>query len=431
MNKQILKLAIPNILSNISVPLLSTVDTILMGNLSTLYLGAIGLGSMIFNFIYWNFGFLRMGTTGLTAQGLGRKDNDEISGTLLRALVLSLFISVIMLALMIPFYEVMAYLLNVASDQNQLVYEYFKIRMLAAPATLALYVLFGWFFGMQNAIYPLILTIAINVVNIIFSALFVLKFEWDIAGVAYGTVIAQYVGVLLALILVFVRYQSYVKGLKKSFVLNRSKMLMFLKLNSDIFLRTICLTSVFLFFYSQSSKAGAVILGVNVVLLQFLNWMSYGIDGFAYASESLVGKYYGANEDKNYFRAIKLSLIWGGAMALIYSIVYGLWGTELLGLFSNDDEVINASGPYMIWMVILPVMGFASYIWDGIYVGQTASKGMRNSMIISLVFFFGLYYVMGGMRYSSHVIWAAMTLFLLMRGLIQTGLFLRYKKALR
>ena len=431
MNKQILKLAIPNILSNISVPLLSTVDTILMGNLSTLYLGAIGLGAMIFNFIYWNFGFLRMGTTGMTAQGLGRKDSDEISGTLLRALALSFVIALLMLALMNPFYDLMVYLLNVSTDQNPMVYEYFRIRMYAAPATLALYVLFGWFFGMQNAIYPLILTIVINVVNIVFSAIFVLHFDWDIAGVAYGTVIAQYAGVSIALLMILLKYREYVQRMSKAFIFNGSKMLMFLKLNSDIFLRTICLTSVFLFFYSQSSKSGAVILAVNVVLLQFLNWMSYGVDGFAYASESLVGKYFGANDDKKYYSSIKLSLIWGGVMALLYSLVYAIWGTELLGVFSNDPEVIKAAGPYMIWMIILPVMGFASYIWDGIYVGQTASKSMLYSMLISLIFFFALYYGLGGMEKSSHVIWASMTLFLLMRGIIQTYLFLKYKKALR
>ncbi len=430
MNKQILKLAIPNILSNISVPLLSTVDTILMGHLSMLHLGAIGLGAMVFNFIYWNFGFLRMGTTGMTAQAYGRKDDQDIKATLFRALCIAFLVAMLMLVLLKPFYELMSYLLNISSEQEQMVYDYYKIRMIAAPATLMLYVYFGWFFGLQNALIPLVLTISLNVVNIVVSAFLVRQLGWGIEGAAYGTVIAQYIGVLMAYLISRAKYPEYTKNISKGVSFAWSKMKDFLSVNRDIFLRTVCLTSVFLFFYSQSSKAGLVILGVNVVLLQFLNWMSYGIDGFAYASESLVGRYFGANDDSSYFKSIQLSFIWAAVLAGLYSLIYGIGGEYLIPLFTNEESVILASAEFLPWMIVLPLLGFASYIWDGIYVGQTASRSMLLSMFYSLIVFFILYFLLGGMEYSTHNIWIAFTAFLVARAVFQTWLFMKYKKAL-
>ncbi len=431
MNKNILKLAIPNILSNISVPLLSTVDTILMGHLSMIHLGAIGLGSMVFNFIYWNFGFLRMGTTGMTAQAYGRESDEDISRMLKLAVFLALGLAITVLLLLNPFYDLMRYLLNVAYEQDALVFEYYRIRMVAAPATLCLYAMFGWFFGMQNAVIPMILTIFLNLVNIILSALLVLYFDWEIAGAAWGTVIAQYSGLALAFVFLYNRYKSYFEMAIQSFKIDWESMKGFLMVNRDIFLRTICLTSVFLFFYSQSSKAGLIVLGVNVVMLQFLNWMSYGVDGFAYAAESLVGRYYGANDDTNYFKAIKLSLLWGGVFAICYSLVYAIWGTELVEIFTDDDTVILASIEYLNWMLILPIVGFACYIWDGIYIGQTASRSMFHTMLLSFLVFFIVYYGLGGIESSAHNIWIAMMVFLALRGVLQSLYFVIKKKALR
>ena len=299
MNKEILRLAIPNILSNISVPLLSTVDTILMGHLSASHLGAVGIGSMIFNFIYWNFGFLRMGTTGMTAQAYGAENKMEISNTLGRACALGLVLAVIILLFQIPIGELSYYLLNVTDNQYALVREYFLIRILAAPATLILYSVLGWFFGMQNAIYPMLLTIFINVINIAVSAYLVLGLGMEVSGVAWGTVIAQYGGLFLAALMLRHKYKVYLDGFKQKNILRFNKLLRFLRINGDIFIRTICLTFAFGFFYSQSSNLGELALAANVILLQLLNWMSYGIDGFAFASESLVGKYVGAKRSQH------------------------------------------------------------------------------------------------------------------------------------
>jgi len=324
MNKEILRLAIPNIISNVSVPMLSTVDTILMGHLSGLHLGAVGIGSMIFNFLYWNFGFLRMGTTGLTAQSFGRKDEKEMGVVLGRALLTAVSIGLILILIQQPFWEIGSVLMNVSPDHMNLVEQYFSIRILAAPATLALYSLMGWYFGMQNALYPLWITIFLNLVNIILSALLVLHFGMEVKGVAFGTLIAQYLGVIFAIVLLFHKYPALLKQIVFKAILVKSEFFAFFKLNKDIFIRTLCLSFVFAFFYSQSSKSGELVLASSVILLQFLNWMSYGIDGFAFAAESLTGKYFGSGNDRMLDKTIWHSFYWGGAMGLLFTFIFWL-----------------------------------------------------------------------------------------------------------
>jgi MATE family multidrug resistance protein len=314
-NREILRLAIPNIVSNISTPLLGTVDVILMGQFSKEYLGAIGVGGMIFNFIYWNFGFLRMGTTGLTAQAYGRGSRQEMALTLGRALLVGLLLAALLLLLQVPIEWISSSLMNVEGTQAELVAQYFYIRIWAAPASLALFSLFGWYFGMQNAVYPLILTIFINVVNIALSYYLVIVLGWTVEGVAVGTVVAQYAGLLLGILLFFGKYSYLLKELKARALLQWEALRGFLTLNRDIFLRTLSLTFGFGFLFSRSAASGELILAVNTILLQFLNWMSYGVDGFAYAAESLVGKYHGAEDEAGTRRAIRYSFLWGMGLA--------------------------------------------------------------------------------------------------------------------
>lgn len=422
MNKEILRLAIPNILSNISVPLLSTVDTALMGHISSANLGAVGVGSMIFNFLYWNFGFLRMGTTGLSAQAFGEKDSHATANILGRAMLLVFILSLFLLFFQYPLGKMGFYLMNIQGEQQALVSEYFHIRIWATPAALGLYAFFGWFFGIQNAIYPLILTIIINIVNISLSYLLVYHSGYGIAGVAWGTVIAQYTGLILALTLFLLKYKNYRKELSYKAMIQLTELKRFLLINRDIFIRTLALTFVFGFFYSSSAAESELILAANVILLQFLNWMSYGIDGFAYASESLVGKYYGARKQQSLMKAIKYSFFWGLVSAVLFSLIYLLAGELLLSLFTNQSRIIELAKTYLIWLAILPIVGFGSYIWDGVYIGLTASKEMRNSMLISLVIFLSAYYALSG-TLQNHGLWIALLLFLLSRGLIQYRLF--------
>ncbi len=418
MNKEILRLAIPNILSNISIPLLSTVDTVLMGTLSPRHLGAVGIGSMIFNFIYWNFGFLRMGTTGMTAQAFGAKNQAEQVNNFLRASSIAILLAILMLCLMVPFEKLATLAFNVEGEQAQLVQEYFYVRIWAAPATLLIYVISGWFFGMQNSIFPLIITVAVNLINIC-ASIYLVKYQGlEMKGVAMGTVLSQYFGLLLAFVLFLWKYghlrKLIDKGWKKKEAFQR-----FLKVNRDIFIRTVFLTLAFGFFYSKSAEAGETILAINVILLQFLNWMSFGIDGFGYAAESLVGKYFGATDHKNTRHAIKISFLWGLALAIGFSLCYIFFFLDIVGLFSEDSTVIQASLEFKWWMVVFPVVAFICYIWDGVYIGLTASKSMRNTMILAFGIYLISYYALLNQT-PNKAIWMAMMIFLFARGILQT-----------
>ncbi|MEL6655916.1 MAG: MATE family efflux transporter [Bacteroidota bacterium] len=426
MNKEILRLAIPNILSNISVPLLSSFDTALMGRLSADHLGAVGLGSMIFNFVYWNFGFLRMGSTGMTAQAYGRENRAEMGTVLGQAALVAVSLALLLLIVQSPLLHASQSLLKVSVDQQPLVGTYFSIRIWAAPAALGMYALMGWYFGMQNAIYPLILTIVINVVNMLISYLLVWHYEWGIAGVAWGTVIAQYVGVLVGIALLLKRYSWIKDSIQSKVLLQWDALIRFLRINGDIFLRTLCLTLAFAFFYRQSAGLGDLILATNVILLQYVNWMSYGVDGFAFAAESLVGKYHGARQPEQRKRAIWLSFVWGMALAALYALLYGLAGTGLLRIFTDQQEIITAALPYLPWMIIFPLLGTPCYIWDGVYVGITASRAMRNTMVIAFAAYLALYYGYGA-QMANHGLWLSLTLFMVFRGLVQWWWYWRGK----
>lgn len=421
MNKEILRLAIPNILSNISIPLLSTVDTVLMGSLSSSHLGAVGIGGMIFNFIYWNFGFLRMGTTGMTAQAYGAKDQEEQIHTFLRAGLIALVIAILIIVLMRPIESLSLLAFNMEGDQAGLVSEYFRIRIWAAPASLIIYVMMGWFFGMQNAIYPLVITVIVNVANMLVSIYMVNYLDMGIQGVAWGTVFAQYLGLFIAVGLFLFKYsplRAYITEKWKQ----KNSFGRFLKVNRDIFLRTVCLTFAFGFFYSKSAEAGEVVLAINVVLQQFLNWMSYGIDGFAYAAESMVGKYFGAKDEQKTYTSIKLAFKWGFVFALMFSLYFMLDYEGLIHLFTDQENVITASLEYKWWMVAFPILAFSCYIWDGVFVGLTASVSMRNTMVVALIVYLGVYYVL--LTYSGDkAIWIALMVFLFVRGVFQGVVF--------
>ncbi len=424
MNKEILRLAIPNIISNISVPLLSTVDTALMGRLSELHIAAVGVGAMIFNFIYWNFGFLRMGTTGITAQAFGKQDEALLTHTLGRALLVVLVVAFALLSFQVPIGEAAMYLMNASEAQTPLIATYFYIRIWAAPASLGLFAFMGWFFGMQNAIYPLIITVVVNIVNIVLNFVFVLHFGMDVEGVAYSTVIAQYTGLLLAIGLFYWKYNYLLQHYQQKAIVAWDKLRDFLLINRDIFIRTVCLTLAFGLFYNQSSDGGDLILAVNVILLQFVNWMSYGVDGFAYAAESLVGKYHGAKEVSQTRKAIRLSFVWGMVLAALFSLAYGLFGLQILHVFTNQENIIAAALPFLFWMAVFPLLSTPCYLWDGIFIGLTASKAMRDSMLLAFgVFLLALFTLQ--VPYQNHGLWAALLLFMVARGGFQAWWYWR------
>ena len=422
---KILGLAVPNIITNISVPLLSSVDTALMGQFSATHLGAVGIGSMIFNFLYWNFGFLRMGTVGMTAQAYGAKDESQMIHTVGRALLLAILIALVLLLFQVPIRIGMSHLMHTSSHLKPLVQTYFSIRIWAAPATLALYGLFGFYFGMQNVMTPLVLTIIINVINIILSYFFIYWMGMDVDGVAWGTVAAQYVGVLAGLLIFSYRYRYLFTAFRQKTMLELAPLKTFFRVNRDIFIRTLFLSSTFFFFYSQSSDMGEIALAANVVLLQFLNWMSFGVDGFAYATESLVGRYKGAKNTALLSKTVQYSLFWGMGLAVIYSLIYGVFGESILHIFTNQEEVIEYATPLLFWVILLPIIGTPSYIWDGVFIGLTATRSMRNTMLIAFVLFLLVYYL-SATSLGVHSLWFALMTFLGARGLAQWFLYRKY-----
>ena len=424
-NKQIVNLAIPNIISNFSVPLLGAVDTALMGRLeSEHYLGAVGIGGIIFSFIYWGFGFLRMTTTGLTAQALGEDDLPECGRLLLRAICIGITSSFCLLGIQGQLADISFHLIDASPEVESLARTYFYVRIYAAPATLCLHAFHGVFLGLQNAHYPMLLTIIVNIVNIVLNLIFVQMLGMKVEGVALATVIAQYVGLLLAVLLFFGRYRSIVTTWNLREVLVLSKLKRFLGISSDIFIRTCCLVFSHAVFTVKSAALSDTFLAINTILLQFVNILSYAIDGFAYAAESLVGKYKGARDMPNLKRTTRHVFLWAFLFGGVITLIFLFFAERMLHLFTNQMHLIEGACPYLIWIILAPVINVAAYIWDGIFLGATASRAMRNSVIVSvLLYFTGLYLLM---PFGNHGLWAALTLLLVARGVSLTALAPKY-----
>lgn len=427
MNKQILRLAIPNIISNLSVPLLSSVDTALLGHLEEIhYLGALAVGGIIFNFVYWGFGFLRMGTTGLTAQAYGNNNQQEISLTLVRTLLIAVAGGLVLILLQELIAKISFFLIAATPDVEKYARQYFYIRIYAAPATLALYAFHGWFLGMQNAKYPLILTVLVNILNIIFNVLFIYKFGMKSDGVAYGTLIAQYSGLLAAVILYAKKYSGYSLRATKEQILERLALRRIFGVNIDIFIRTLCLIFTFSFFTAMSAKHGETILAVNTILLQLITILAYGVDGFAFASESLVGKYIGARDEAKLRKTINYSFVWGIGLGIVVSIIFALFDESILRIFTDKEDIIRLAMTYMVWIVIAPLINSFAFIWDGIFIGATATAPMRNSMIFCTFGGFLPTYLLLKDALGNHSLWLALTLFMVLRGVTLTWYARKY-----
>ncbi len=417
MNRQILRLSIPNIITNITVPLLGLVDLAMMGHLGNpIFIGAIALGGTIFNIIYSGFGFLRMGTSGFTAQAFGAKQKTEISLILYRSLSVGLLLAMLLILLHYPIQWLAFQMLGGSPEVTLLAREYFFIRIFAAPATLSLYALFGWFLGLQNAKIPMILAIAINLVNISLNFVFIYGLGMKSDGVALASVLAQYSGLFLAIVLLFSKYKVYLKKFALDIVFQMEALKKFFKVNADIFIRTLLLLFVLAFFTSKSAKMGDDILAVNTLLFQFFFIFSYFADGFAYAGEALVGKAKGAGDKGLFKQTIRYLFYWGWGAAISFLLLFMLGFNPVMHILTNNEQLFSLAQQYKYWIVLLPLSSFAAFIWDGIYIGVTASKAMRNSMIAaSLLIFLPSYYI--GMQFiGNHSLWLALHLFMISRG---------------
>jgi multidrug resistance protein, MATE family len=428
-HKQIFRLALPNILTNLTVPLLGMVDMYLMGHQESVhFMGAVALGSVIFNFVYWGFAFLRMSISGVAAQTYGRGDTPEMALTLERGLLIALAGSILLLILQIPLANFSFWLLEGSQEVKEIARQYFFVRIWAAPAAIALMVMYGWFLGMQNAIYPMLIAVTVNVVNIATSFLFVSYFNMQAKGVALGSVIGQYSGLALAVFLFAKKYRWIIPHLTMSLAPIISNIRHFLNVSGDILIRTLCIIAVFTFFTSKSAGIGDVTLAVNSALLQYLFLFAYFLDGFAYAGEALVGKFFGARDKSQLMLTVRKLMLWGVGFALIFSLGYYILGESLLQFFTNQEEVISKGNDYLLWVALIPLVSFASYIWDGVFIGITSSKAMRNTVLISAVFFFFLPIYLLFPYTGNHAIWIGMILFMVARSI---SLTLLYPKAIR
>jgi len=420
MNRRILRLAIPNIVTNLTVPLLGMADLALMGHLkadSALYVGAIALGSTIFNVVYVSFGFLRMGTSGFTAQAFGAKNNEKIALTLQRTLSLGLLLALLLLVLQYPIQWLAFKLLDGETSVKNIARQYFYIRIYAAPATLLLYGLYGWFLGMQNARIPMFIAIVVNSLNVGLDFFFVYVFRMKSDGVALASVIAQYSGLVLSFVFLFSNYKAYIFQLSLKKIINAKALREFFGVNTDIFIRTLLLIFVLAFFTSHSADFGNNILAVNTLLFQFFFIFSYFADGFAYAGEALTGKAKGLGDARLLKKTVRYLFKWGWGIAIITSLIFWIALPQMMEVMTDNTELLHIARNFAFWVVILPFTSQAAFIWDGIYIGVTASKAMRNTMIIASLIVFVPAFYFSAEHIGNHSLWLALELFMMFRGL--------------
>ena len=444
--RNILHLAIPSIVSNITVPLLGLVDLTIVGHIGDArYIGAVAIGTMIFNSIYWLTLFLRMGTSGITAQNLGAQDRDEVLMTLQRTIFIRLVLGLLLLVLSPILRPLLIWVMNTPDNANPLVQTYFNIVIFGAPAMLLLYGLTGWFVGMQDTHTPMLVAIFQNVVNIVVSVALVIIFKWKIDGVATGTVVAQWGGAIVAIISLDCKLRqpflhttfldliaSYIPHHEAIF--NRTVLHRFFVVNRNIFLRTLCMVAVNASFTSFGGSQGALVLSANTLLLMFFTFFSYIMDGFAFAGEALCGKHYGANNLRQLHATTRQLLVFGAIMVIAFTMVYCFFGREILLLMTNDNLVVETAIHYLFWAYLIPAAGVAAFVFDGVFIGTTQTHIMLISTLIATLVFFG---VTLGVNLCSnvvkyfpscdlnHALWLAYILFLSARGVV---LSILYKK---
>ena len=455
-NNEILKLAIPSILANITVPIVGMVDIAVAGHLTgevATMIGGIAIGTMLFDLLYWNFGFLRVGTGGLTAQAYGRKDDKECAKILTRALGISLAFALLLIAIQWIFVKAAFLVVDCTPEVRELASKYFYIRIWAAPATLSLMAFKGWFIGMQDSVSPMVTDFVVNGMNVLMSIVLALGIpavgdqSWllrplGFTGIALGTVVAQYSGLLTAVILLL---SKYLRRVFADFRLTELKGLFtgeetrrFFVMNTDLFVRSLCFIAIYIGFTTISAGYGDLLLAVSSIMMKLLMIFSYFTDGFAYAGEALVGKYIGAKDKQMLRQSIRWTFIWSMAIAVIFMGIYHFAGVPMLRMMTSDAAVVEQSKEYLPWLLLMPIIGCAAFTWDGIYIGATASKEIRNAMLWAVVAFVAVWAVgIAGLRaigpdtvsgnnvMAMHILMAAYFAHLLARTIYLTVLYPR------
>lgn len=423
MNREILRIALPNIVSNITVPLMGIISTAIAGHWgsdSAAAIGSLAIGVSIFNFIYWNCSFVRMGTSGLTAQAFGARNFRECANMLGRALAVAGIMGILMVLLQYPVGELALRAMN----GSQMTREYFYARIWAVPAGILLFGFNGWYTGMQNALFPMCTAITVNVIHSLCSLWFAFGMDMGIVGIAYASVIAQWSGVVLASVLLVVKYRHVVKLIDWSQVIDLRPLKTYFIINRDIILRTFCIVAVYTFFTGSSARLGnQELLAVNALLLELFTLFSYMNDGFAYAAEALTGRFIGARDATSLRGCLRGCLAWGTLVSALFVVIYIIWWRDLVGLFVSDTAgnaaaIIETAGRYIIWIILIPIASAMPFIMDGIMVGATETRVMRNSMFLATLTYFGIYYALHPVI-GNNALWLAFTLYMFLRGVLQ------------
>ena len=429
MNREILRIAIPNIISNITVPLMGIASTFIAGRVAgsdgATTIGALSIGVAIFNFIYWNCSFIRMGTSGLTAQAFGAKQHKEYTLMLWRAVVVALGVGLLAFALQWPLGEFSLWFMSTGDGASDaMISDYFYTRIWAVPAGIMLFAFNGWLTGMQNAIVPMAVAILVNVLHIGFSYLFSIAGTMSIDGIALASVVAQWTGVVTTVVIIVAMYRKKLEKVSWTEVMDMKAMKQFFHINSDIIVRTFCLVAVYTFFTKASADMGDKnILAVNTILLQLFTLFSYMNDGFAFAAEALTGRFVGARDVASLKKCIKYCIVWSVVIAVAYVGAYVGWWQDIFTLLVDSEsadiaELLAVAEQYIGWIIIIPIACALPFVMDGIMVGATRSRIMRNSMVWSALCYFVLLYGTGWLI-GNNAIWLAFTSFMFVRGVLQ------------
>lgn len=415
-HRRVLSIAVPIMLSNLSTPLLGIVDTAVMGRLpDPAHIGAVALGSLIFTFVFWAFGFLRMGTTGLTAQALGAGDAVEVRSSLGRAAVVALAMGVALLLLQVPIGSVAFRLIDGSEQVEGLARTYFDLRIWAAPATLLNYALLGWFIGLGRAKTALALQLVLNVVNASLDLLFVLGFGWGVAGVAAGTALAEGVAAVAGLALAARVLQQIGGRWERGSIFDRARLTRTLAVNRDIMVRSMALMFVFIWFMARGAAQGDRILAANAVLMHLVSSAAYFLDGLAFAAEALVGRAVGAADRAMLWAAAKVSTGWAAAIACALSLVYLAFGSGFIDWLTVDAGTRAVAKQHLGWAVAAPIAGVWAFQLDGIFIGATRTVQMRDAMVFSLgIFLLGWWLLL---PLGNHGLWASLFVHYLARTL--------------
>lgn len=410
--RRVWRLAWPLILSNITVPLVGAVDTAVVGHLDDpSYLGGVALGTLLFNFVYWGFGFLKMGTTGFVSQATGSQDADEIRAVLARALLLAAGFGLAIAALRGPAMDGAFWLMSGSAAVEGHARDYFTIRGLAAPLALANITMLGWFLGVQDTRAGLVQLLVINIVNAVLDVVFVYGLTMDVEGVAWATTIAQALGLLVSGVIVRRKLDALGGRFDRAKIFNPTRIRAMMAVNRDIFIRTLCLLVGGAFFMDRSAQLGDVVLAANAVLLNLQHISAYGLDGFAHSTEAVIGKTIGRKDVVELRLMARASTVWAATVAVGLSFVYLVFGGVLIDLFTGIDDVRMAARDYVLWAVILPVVSVWAFQLDGMFIGATKSVEMRNAMLASLVFYIPTVVALMAI-WGNHGLWAAYALFM-------------------